>query len=317
MTSIESTRFPNAIKLEQIAGHGCIVTEKIYWRSELGDLRILRAFSALALSVGLVHGQQPASQDRTAAADQVIDFDVATVKPSPAKMRSWKMEFTLDGFTAQGVTVKEVVQEAYDAYEAGRIAGGPAWLDADRFDIEAKTDSDAAGDLRKLSLAQRRAALQRFLAERFKLSVHHENRELSVFALYPAPKGVKLQPTASRKNPGKNDIEGYEGLVKRSNRGLLEVEDISVLGLAQLLANDLHKPVVDSTNIQGRFDFTLHWTPDDAVLPGFNKPGSEAIDTTWPSLPAALREELGLDIKPEKRLIECIVIDNATMPSEN
>ena len=271
----------------------------------------------MASLVALLHSEPSGTQDRTVAADQVIAFEIATVKPSPAEIRSWKMEFTLDGFTAQGVTIKEVVQEAYDAYEEGRIAGGPTWLGSDRFDIEAKMDSDAVGDLRKLSLAQRRTALQRLLAERFRLTVHHENRELSVYALYAAPKGVKLKPTASEETLGKNDIEGYDGFVKRISHGFLEVEDITVSGFAQLLATVLHKPVVDSTRIPGKFDLALHWTPDDAAMPGFGRPGREPVDTTWPALPAALREELGLDIKPEKRPIDCIVIDNAAMPSEN
>jgi len=283
----------------------------------VGFLAKIATLLTLMLLTGQVYSQPSVSGESTSAAAQVIEFDVATVKPSPAQIRSWKMEFTLDGFTAQGVTLRDLVQEAYDAYEDGRVVGGPAWLNSDRFDIEAKTDSYAVGDLRKLSLAQRRSALQRFLAERFNLRIHHKNRELSVYALYIAPKGSKLKATNRENAIAKNDVLGYEGLVKRSNRGLLEVENISVLGIAQLLANNLRRPVVDSTGIRGRFDITLQWAPDDAAIPGLGRPGNEAVDETWPSLPAALREELGLDIKPEKRPIDCIVIENATMPSEN
>ena len=278
---------------------------------------MLAKIAALILVAVQLHGLPSLSAGRPLQADRAIEFDVATIKPSPPKIRSWKMEFTLDGFTAQGVTVKQIVQEAYDAYEDGRIVGGPAWLDVDRFDIEAKTDLDSVGDLRKLSLNQRRSALKHFLAERFGLSVQHDNRELSVYALHVAPKGAKLKLTTAQNTPGKNDIEGYDGLVKRSNHGLLEVEGITIPGFAQLLANDLHMPVVDSTGIAGRFDITLHWTPDNATIPVFGSPQSESADEAWPSLPAALREELGLDIKSEIRPIECIVIDNATMPSEN
>jgi uncharacterized protein (TIGR03435 family) len=69
-----------------------------------------------------------------------------------------------------------------------QVAGGPGWAGSDRFDINAKTEGKASFD-------QMRPMLQTLLEDRFRLMVHRETKESSVYALVPAKSGIKLQPS--------------------------------------------------------------------------------------------------------------------------
>jgi len=73
------------------------------------------------------------------------------------------------------------------------------------------------------------------------------------------------------------------------------------------------RTLLDKTGLTGGYDFTLRWTPD--TLASGAKPTDS--DSQWPSLFTALREQLGLNLKPEKQPIDTIVIDSVEMPSEN
>jgi uncharacterized protein (TIGR03435 family) len=78
--------------------------------------------------------------------------------------------------------------------------------------------------------------------------------------------------------------------------------------LARILAGDVgDRPVVDHTGFTGRFDVTnLTWAPLDA-----------ASAPDGPSLPGALREDLGLTIVPVRDPIEVLVIDSIERPTPN
>ena len=97
--------------------------------------------------------------------------------------------------------------------------GGPKWLNSERFDIEAKTDSSVADRLRTLGRDQRRlqtqAIFQQFLADRFKLTVHWETRELPVYALVVAKNGSKLHQSqesdGSHTSAGAGELKAQGG----------------------------------------------------------------------------------------------------------
>ena len=80
---------------------------------------------------------------------------------------------------ATNITLRALIRNAYSIDEA-RIVGGPAWIDADRFDITAK----AAGP--QPTIDEMRVMLQSLLQERFALTTHRERREMSVLALVNA-----------------------------------------------------------------------------------------------------------------------------------
>ena len=75
-----------------------------------------------------------------------------------------------------------------------QIVGGPAWLDTDRYDIEAKT-----GRPEKIAREQMGPLMQTLLAERFHLRFHRETKELTVGALVISRSGPKLRAKTARK----------------------------------------------------------------------------------------------------------------------
>lgn len=246
-----------------------------------------------------------------------LTFDVATVRPNPHP-RGWNMYFTLDGFKASGVTLRQVIQEAYAAYEAGGIRGGPAWLDNDHFDIEAKLDPAEIHNFAQLSLPERRQMLQALLADRFQLQVHREQRTVPAFALKVAKEGLKIHEAKAGEGAG-SSVKGYNCLITKSRRGLLEGKNCSMASLAGDLEWTAGRIVIDQTGLQGRYNFLLQWTPEDVQGDSLigNKGNESPQDESYPFFFKALEQELGLKLEPTNTNIEVYVIDRAEQPSGN
>lgn len=233
-------------------------------------------------------------------------FAVTTIKPS--RSPGWNLYFTEDGLVGQGVSLEQLVVEAYAAYLPGNVAGGLSWMDKQKFDVAGKLDTDDLPRYRELTLPERRLMLQRLLKERFNLVVHREPKQVPALALEVGPRGILAQPA---KEPLPQGIAEYEGLVKVSRQGHLEAFDFRCAGLATVLQGVLGRMVVDRTGSKERFDFVLHWSRDTP---------SEAITTdeaAWPPLPKALQEQLGLRLVSTTAPMQVIIIDHAEPPSEN
>jgi len=80
------------------------------------------------------------------------------------------------------------IQIAYQVKEFQIV--GPAWISAEKFDIEAKTETPPSQS------SQIYAMLQSLLAERFNLKLHRETRESTVYALVLARNGLKMKQSA-------------------------------------------------------------------------------------------------------------------------
>jgi uncharacterized protein (TIGR03435 family) len=237
-----------------------------------------------------------------------LTFSVATIKPSNPDSSGWHLEFTPDGFSARNVPLRKVIQEAYGIYEEERLSPGSDRIQAEKFDIEAKFDPASGVDFRNISLNERRSMLQALLTDRFKLSIHHELKELPVYALVIAKKGPKLQEAASDIS-SVGGIKGYDGLITHSGRGSLEVKSFAMSNLAQVLHYSVGRIVVDKTGLTGHYDFSLRWSSmSDAAS---TQPSS------GPSIFTALQEQLGLKLEPMKYPVDTIVIDHVELPSEN
>jgi uncharacterized protein (TIGR03435 family) len=94
------------------------------------------------------------------------------------------------------------------------------------------------------------------------------------------------------------------------------VQRISMPKLADSLARQLGTPVVDMTDIKGRFSFTLEWAPENP-RPAATPDGVLPEAPAGPSLFTVLAQELGLKLESKKLPIEMIVIDKAEKPTEN
>jgi bla regulator protein BlaR1 len=195
-----------------------------------------------------------------------------------------------------------------------RILGGPEWLrqDIDQFEIQAKIEDSEYAVMQKMTPAQQheRVSLmeQSLLADRFRLKVHFEMREMPVYALMVAKSGARLSPAKNRESSRLSTLSNYQEREMTAVGVTLEQFVLSPL----LTGAAGGRLVVDQTRIEGAFDFTLKWTPE----PSAAAPGRE-LGADGPSLFTAIREQLGLLLVPSKAPVEVIVIDHIEQPSAN
>jgi len=165
---------------------------------------------------------------------------------------------------------------------------GPDWLATQRYDIAAKAEAS-------LSDKQLMAMLQALLAERFKLAIHRETKERTVYELVIGKNGPKLHEVEA----GPSHSSG--------GRGSLSAQKMSMPQLADSLSRTVSLPVLDMTGIKGAFDIELKWAPEEG---GDNANG--------PSIFTAVQEQLGLKLEQRKGPMEFIVVDHAErVPTEN
>jgi uncharacterized protein (TIGR03435 family) len=223
---------------------------------------------------------------------QPASFDVASIKPSTAEPGSSGVDTDKGLLRMQNVTLRRCIMSAYATPER-QVLGGPKWIDDLRYDIIARTSrTDDDADLM--------AMLQSLLAERFHLSLHHETQSLAGYGLMVTKGGVKATPSEA------------DGSSTNGGRGRIDAKGCPMPRLAMRLSNLLGVPVVDMTEEKRKFDFSLHWVPDQMLA------GSGAADApNGPSLFTALQEQLGLKLESRKVPVEALVIDHAEQASEN
>jgi uncharacterized protein (TIGR03435 family) len=248
---------------------------------------------------------EAAPRPKPMAADAKPLFDVSTIKPSkpdePGKL------FGFDGqrFKTVNTTLDDLIGFAYGV-QPKQIVNAQPWLSSDKFDILAQPDMPGMPNPQQL-----KGMLQKLLTDRFKLTFHHEQKELSVYALELAKDGPKF-----KKSP---DQGGMPGLFFRG-LGVLPVQNATMEEFAGVLQSAvLDRPVVDRTGLQGKYDFILKWTPDESQFAGVGikvPPPSNAPDAP-PNLFAAVQEELGLKLDATKAAVDVMAIDHVEKPSEN
>jgi len=256
-----------------------------------------------------------------------LTFEVASIKPSAETgFRTGIQMQPGGGLRVSGATLKMLLTIAYDVREF-QIVGGPSWISSDRYDILAKaagTGSETqTSDPRQMTDAQMKTAgeqmqqrLQALLAERFQLTIHRETKEQSVYALLVGKNGPKFEASQIK--------DGHTERRMMMGRGMVNGQGVEVQMLANVLSNQLGRPVVDRTGLTGRFDIKLQWTPDPGQsltpLGGAPPPGVQAPpppDPNGPSIFTAVQEQLGLRLESQKGPVEMIVIDRVEKPSEN
>jgi uncharacterized protein (TIGR03435 family) len=243
-------------------------------------------------------------------------FEVSTVKPNKSGSSGSDSYFRDGRFTASNVTLKNLLQ--YRAYRipASRIFDGPKWIDSEGFDVEAKTDGAVADWLRTLTRDQLRVQtqgmFQQLLADRFKLAVHWETRDLPVYAMVVAKNGPILHP--SQDPDGGFHTSAHDGQFTAQNITAAQLAD----ALTQELSRELGRVVIDKTGIQGKYDVSLKWVPESsAALISGGTAGPALPPNSGPSIFTAIQEQLGLKLKSAKAPVQVLVVDHAEMPSEN
>ncbi|HEY1945913.1 MAG TPA: TIGR03435 family protein [Bryobacteraceae bacterium] len=243
-------------------------------------------------------------------------FEVATVKQNKSGSSGGSSTFENGRFIATNALLTKLIQ--YQAYRITerQIVGGPKWLNTERFDIEAKTNSLVADQLRTLSRDQRtlqtQGMFQRFLADSFKLVVHWETRDLPVYALVVAKK-----PPIFHEWKESDGGPGTEASTGKFSANGVTMADL-VWSLTQELLREFGRIVVDNTGIKGRYNVTLKWTPEtDSAPVSIGTDGTAPLPDSGASIFTALQEQLGLKLKATKGPVGVLVIDHVEMPSAN
>jgi uncharacterized protein (TIGR03435 family) len=240
------------------------------------------------------------------AADAPAVFEVATIKPSnpdrPGKVMTIKGRQVITINT----TLSDLIVFAYGIH-AKQIVGGPSWMASDKYDVTGQPEGQGMPNERQL-----RAMLQKLIEERFQLRTHRESRELPAYVLVVASGGPKL--TRNDSNP-----DGLPGLFFRG-LGVLPATNATMgdlAGVMQLAVLD--RPVVDKTGLQGRFDFTLTWTPDETQFAsmGVRVPPASTDPNAPPVLFTAIQEQLGLKLESQRAPVDVLVVDKVERPTEN
>jgi uncharacterized protein (TIGR03435 family) len=233
-------------------------------------------------------------------------FEVATIKLSRPDDQRPPMILTQPGrFMTTNKTVMDLITYSYSIYP-GQIVNGPAWLDT-KYEVTGQPPEGAG----QPSERQWKIMLQKLLADRFKLSVHRDKKELPIYALTVAKNGPKLTPSTA------GDLNNPQSLAMRA-RGRFTARNANMVDFAGELQSWLDRPVVDQTGISGRYDFALSWTPDEyqtARLSGFAPPLQ--LNGEVPDLFTAIQEQLGMKLDSTKGVTEVLVIDNIQRATEN
>ena len=238
-------------------------------------------------------------------------FAVCSIRGNNKHDGRWKMVFTPDGYTAYGVTLRMLIQDAFGMYDPDRITGFPEWAGNDRFDVLAKVDESDVTAYHEMSRDERRLLLQELLYKRFMLAAHYEKRETSTYALVIDKGGPRVKGTANVSAQAGADAKGS---ITRSRPGQLTERGTTMSQFADFLGLQLRRPVIDKTGLSGRYDIQLDWTPDEMQA---RESGAELEDASKPSLTTALKEQLGLRLDAQRGTIDVLVVDHLQRPSEN
>ncbi len=259
-----------------------------------------RMLSALLLAGAVAAcAQAPAVQSvKPMAKDADPSFEVAVIKPADPDDRN--QGFRLDGhrISIEANSLTNILCFAY-SIQKSQIVNAPAWFDDQRWNIDGVPDIEG-----KPNWNQYRRMLQKLLAARFGVQMHPGKRELSVYLLTVAKGGPKLEKSKSDPD-ALGDASGHgvgsAQYMKFTNESMSDFAHV-----LQIMSGD--KPVIDQTNLQGRYDFTLLWTPDVIRSTDPNPP---------PGLFTAVREQLGLKLEPARAPADVLVIDASNRPTQN
>jgi uncharacterized protein (TIGR03435 family) len=245
-----------------------------------------------------------------------LAFEVVSIRSNTGRERMIRTDTEGDQFIATNIPVRSLVRLAYDIGDY-QVAGGPGWIDTDRFDVLAKAGRmmapmggpfDGPPELR--------AMLRTLLADRFGLVARRETRQLPIFALVTVRPDKRLGPqlTASKVDCAALFAKRAPGADAppcgiRSGYGSIVLEGIPIAQLAASLSGLLNTAVEDRTGLPGTFDLDLSWELE--MRPGTGP--SAAAE----SLVKALEAQAGLRLERTTGPMDVLVIERIERPTAN
>lgn len=242
------------------------------------------------------------------AADAHPTFEVATIKPAKPDEQGKALMVRGTEFQTVNFTLAELIKFAYDMQDK-QIVGAPDWVSTDKFDIDAKPDVPGTPNGEQLH-----EMVRKMLADRFALKFHKDQKEMGAYVLTVGKDG----PKAMKQNTG--NPNGLPGLFF-GPIGTLHVMNATMQNFTNLMQSAvLDRPVVDQTGLEGRWDFTLTWTPDESQFAGLGVkiPPPAADDTNAaPPLFTAIQEQLDLKLEAQRTQVPVLVVDHVAPPTPN
>jgi len=242
---------------------------------------------------------------------KVPAYDVVVIKPNRSGSRAISADTGEDTYTATNVSLKMMMQNAYDT-KIDLIHELTGWADSARFDVQAKIVESNAAVIAKLTPEQRRSMLRQLLEERFQLKVHKQIETLPVYEMTIAKGGLKLKEVEPPKLDSELDAHKTLDGVERGNMKMgstqLIAHDVGLSLLTSVLSHQLHRTVLDKTALRGKYDLVLNWSTDDP---------SVSTESSAPILFTALEEQMGLKLQPAKGEVETLIVDHVEQPREN
>ncbi len=307
-------------------------------RGRLGLTRALAVVVSAGLLVAGVAPLRADAQNAGAARSQpaVPTFDVVSIKENKSGDMVQGSRRQPGRIVITNVPLRLSIINFF-GLQPQQLTGGPDWIDSTRYDIIAQfsgemplTEPGTVGPLQLM--------MQRMFAERFKLAVHTETREIPIYVLTLTRSdralGPKLKPAATDCEAVMNAMlksvregsappgagpqlpDGRPACGMRFGPGnRLTAGGTSMAALARSMSNQAGRIIVDQTGLTGGFDFELEFTPDPAAAGG--QPPVAGGDANAPSLFTALEEQLGLKLLPQRGPVEMLVIDRVERPTEN
>jgi uncharacterized protein (TIGR03435 family) len=294
--------YTNAVKLEPKKDHRPIRI----WTAMKTRLILVLALTALAATPRAQVPKDPA-------------FDVAAIKPT-ADTTVFSYSHVEPGgrYLGQNMSLRLLIKTGYGVHD-NQIIGGPSWIDSARWDINAKAegykDAMAFRDMSRLMVRP-------LLADRFKLVMHHELRELPVYAVVVAkpngelgpklrrdehcdPLGKTIAPVEGAAEPSGPMACGADGFNPRHLWARSMTLNYLLIGLRR---TTIDRVVVDHTGLSGKFDWEIQWVPEDLSSDVAKRPDG-------PSIFQAFRDQLGLKLEPTRDRVDVLVIDHVERPT--
>ena len=289
----------------------------------------------LTLTVCLVAATAFLSAQQPLATGDSYSFEVATLKQNKSGERGGGIRRLPGGrVTVTNMAARFLITFAYQLGQY-QLVGGPAWLADDKFDITAKIEGNpewegpGSGKPDPIQVAMRK-----LLAERFKLTIHTESRDLDAYALVmdkPGVAGPALKPSptdckalAEQLRQGKQPptppqpVNGIMPCSILGRIGQISFDGFPMSQAAGMMVGQAGRPVVDRTRLIGNWQFVMTFAQERPA--GAPLPPNEQLpppDPNAPSFFTALQEQLGLKLESTKAPFDVTVIDSVEHPTDD
>jgi uncharacterized protein (TIGR03435 family) len=303
------------------------------------DMRRMIHSALVLASVTIVNSTVPPIVQAQQPDATVPAFEVATIKLNNSGDQRQSVRIQPGGrITITNIPARQLILVAYQL-QSFQLVGGPSWIATDHFDIIAKLEGNrpapslpGTGNAARFEQEPIQLALRTLFADRFKLTLHRETRQMDIYALVLAkpgsgpgvglkqsttdcsPAAVAARRAGASQGPPGPPPPGAPFCGLTDTPGQIRMGGFPLSDVTTALGQITGRMVIDRTGLRGNWDFTLTFQPETPSQP---PPGVDpsAIDPTVSSIFTALQEELGLKLESTKGPVDVVVIDRIERPT--